>query len=61
MLKPGKWFGLNVVNVPKMLEMAKIEFGEVIEEVKLKTVRSHLTKDRGVEKFESIYMFRNPK
>ncbi len=61
MLKPNKWFGLNVKNFPKMLNMAIDTFGNVIEEVKLKTIRSHLNKTAGIEKFESIYMFRNIK
>ena len=61
MLKPGKWFGLNVKNYPRMLEMAIEVFGEVVEEVKLKTTRNHLTKNAGAEKFESVYMFRNNK
>jgi len=61
MLKPGKWFGLNIKNYPKMLEMAKEEFGEVVEEVYLRTVRSHLNKTAGIEKMESIYMFKNNK
>lgn len=61
MLKPGKWFGLNVKNYPKMLDMAKDVFGEVKEEVFLKTVRSHLNKTAGTLKYESVYMFINDK
>ena len=61
MLKPGKYFGLNIKNFPKMLEMAKEVFGEVVEEVKLRTVRSHLNKSAGVEKYEPIYIFKNSK
>jgi hypothetical protein len=61
MLKPNKWFGLNVKNYPKMLEMAEEIFGKVIEQVSLKTIRSHLNKTAGTEKFEYIYMFRNIK
>jgi hypothetical protein len=60
-LKPNKWFGLNVKNYPKMLEMAIDRFGEIKEEVKLKTIRSHLNKSAGTEKYELIYMFRNLK
>ena len=61
MLKPNKWFGLNIYNVPKMLEMAKVYFGEQIEEIKLKTRRNHLTKAAGDIKFESVFMFKNIK
>ncbi len=63
MLKPDKWFGLNVINYPKMLDMAKEAFGEHVEVVQLKTVRSHLNKAQGQEavKFEPIWMFKNVK
>jgi len=61
MLKPGKWFGLNVTNYPKMVDIAKEYFGEHDHEVKLRTVRSHLTKNAGVTKVEPIYMFKNIK
>jgi hypothetical protein len=61
MLKPNKWFGLNVKNYPKMLEMTQEVFGEVVERVGLKTIRSHLNKSAGIEKTEYIYMFRNNK
>ena len=58
MLKSGKYFGLNVKNYPKMVEMAEKVFGPVVEEVYLRTVRSHLTKTAGVTKNESIYLFK---
>jgi hypothetical protein len=61
MLKPGKWFGLNIINYPQMLSMAQEVFGNVIETVNLRTVRNHLTKTAGIEKFEPIYLFRNNK
>jgi len=61
MLKPGKWFGLNVKNFPKMVEMAKQEFGPIIEEINLRTIRSHLNKTAGIAKMEQIYMFKNNK
>jgi hypothetical protein len=57
MLKPGKWFGLNVKN-DKMLEMAQNVFGKVVEKVKLKTVKSHFSKGNKT-KYEYIYMFIN--
>lgn len=64
MLKPGKMFALNVTNQPKMVEMAKKMFC-LDSEVKLRTVRSHLSgksKDNGtVEKYEPVYIFRNIK
>lgn len=58
MLKPGKYFGLNVKNYPKMVEMAEQVFGPVVEEVYLRTVRSHLNKGAGITKNESVYLFR---
>lgn len=58
MLKPGKIFGLNVINYPKMVEMAKEIFGEPMEEIKLRTVRSHLNKSAGTTKYEPIYIFK---
>jgi hypothetical protein len=61
MLKPNKWFGLNVKNYPKMLEMAIDLFGQPIETVNLRTIRSHLGKEAGVEKSEYVYMFNNIK
>jgi hypothetical protein len=61
MLKPGKYFGLNVKNYPKMVDMAKYYFGDIIEEIKLKTVRSHLNKMAGTIKYEPIYIFKNIK
>lgn len=61
MLKPGKYFGLNVKNYPKMVEMAQDIFGDVVEEVNLRTVRSHLNKNAGVTKNESVYIFKNNK
>jgi hypothetical protein len=44
-----------------MVDMAIEEFGKPIEVIKLKTVRSHLNKTAGVEKYEPVYMFRNVK
>jgi hypothetical protein len=68
MLKSGKVFGLNILEkYSKMVDMAKEQFGEPFEIIKLRTVRSHLTKHRGseggmaAEKFEPIYIFRNNK
>ena len=61
MLKPGKIFGLNVKDQPIMVEMAKERFN-LIDEVKLKTVRSHLNKKNiGAVKYEPIYIFMNDK
>lgn len=60
MLKPNKWFGINIdVNHLKMVEIAKEYFGEVIEEVKLKSLRYHFAGEK--VKYESIYMFKNIK
>jgi len=59
MLKPGKWFGLNVANNERMVMMANEHFGPPVETVRLRTVRSHLTKSAGIVKFEPIYMYIN--
>lgn len=62
MLKPNCWFGLNIKDSPKMLTMAKQYFGEIMEEVQLRTIRSHLNKKLiDATKYESIYMFKNEK
>ena len=61
MLKPSKWLGLNVKNYPRMLQMAIDRFGEPVESVTLRTVRSHLNKSAGTSKNEYIYMFKNNK
>jgi len=61
MLKPNKYFGLNVKNYPKMLEMAEEIFGKSFEQIALRTVRSHLNKSAGIEKNEYIYIFKNNK
>ncbi len=60
MLKPGKWFGVNTT-IPKMVDMARNVFGPEVENVSLRTVRSHLTKAAGTSKMEYIYMFKNNK
>jgi hypothetical protein len=61
MLKSGKWFGLNVKGVPRMLEMAKDIFGEPKEYVSLDTKRSHLRGNSELKKIECVYMFKNNK
>ena len=62
MLKPGKYFGLNITEKhEKMISMAKEYFGEPIEIIRLRTIRSHLSKTSGIEKFEPIFMFKNEK
>lgn len=61
MLKPGKWFGLNVKNYPRMFDMASEIFGEVKDIVYLRTGRSHLTKAAGNIKMEGVFMFKNDK
>lgn len=61
MLKPCKWFGLNIKNQPKMLEIAKHYFGDIQEQIVLKSRRSPLNIKAGDYKSESIYMFRNEK
>lgn len=61
-LKPNGWFGLNILdNMTEMLMGAKEIFGEPIITLKLRTVRSHLNKTAGINKFEPVFMFRNNK
>lgn len=56
-LKPNKWFGLNVKDVPLMVDMAKQFFGEPKEIIYLYTRRNHLNKSSNKYKLEPIYMF----
>jgi hypothetical protein len=67
-LKPDGYFGLVLTNQDQMLAMAKEQFGEIVEIVKLKTVRSHLNKSKLEDiikkdpvKYENAYIFRNVK
>lgn len=60
MLKPNKYFILNVANYPKMLQMAENVF-TLDHTVNLRTTRSHLTKSKGVIKLEPVYVFLNNK
>jgi transposase len=57
MLKPGKWFGLNVSGYPQMLDMAKECFGNIIEQIPLHIQKTHFTK-HNIPKYENVYMFR---
>lgn len=57
MLKDEKFFILNVKNRPQMVEMAKEKFG-LMDEIYLRTIRSHLNKKAGIEKKESMYVFK---
>jgi hypothetical protein len=61
MLKPDKWFGVNIANYPEMLNMAIDKFGPVIQIIKLRTIKSHLNCKYSKEKFEPIYFFKNTK
>lgn len=67
MLKPGKIFGLNILRkYDRMIDMAKARFGEPIEEIQLRTIKSHLGKNMstgiaGIQKHEPIFIFRNEK
>lgn len=61
MLKPGRWFGVNVKNYPEMVSMAEDIFGPCVEKIALRTVRSHLNKKAGTFKKEYVYMFKNNK
>ena len=60
MLKPNKIFILNVSNYPKMVDMANDMF-TYDHSIYLKTVRSHLTKSKGTEKLEPVYVYKNVK
>jgi len=61
MLKPNKVFCLNVKDQPIMVDIADSYF-ERTDEIKLRTVRSHLNKKNiSVEKYEPIYVYINSK
>jgi hypothetical protein len=59
-LKPNKWFGVNIHNCDRMLEITKEIFGEVVEEVSMEIPANVLKKDK-TKKIEKIYMFKNNK
>ena len=59
MLKPGKWFGVNIVNLPRMLDITKKYFGEIENRVEFSMPRSHFSKQGQGTKSEYIYMFKN--
>ena len=64
MLKKDKLFALNILaKYDKMVEMAKAEFGDIVDTFYLRTVRSHLNKTgkEDAQKFEPVYVFRNRK
>ncbi len=61
MLKPEKWFGVNIKNQPRMLDIAKEYFGDIREQVGLKMRRHPLNIKAGETKLEYVYMFRNMK
>lgn len=63
MLKSGKYLALNISNVPRMLDIAKEYFGEVVEENRFSMPRIHLNRksDNDKIKSENIYVFRNSK
>ena len=67
MLKPGKVFGLNVMSrYDRMIEMAREQFGNPVEEIRLRTIRSHLGKNLskgidGIQKYEPVFIFKNNK
>jgi hypothetical protein len=66
MLKPNRWFGLNLTeDCVKMISMAKEVFGEPAEIFKLRLVKSHLSgKSKDKEnsiKHEPVFMFKNIK
>jgi hypothetical protein len=66
MLKPNKFFGLNIFDKdPKMINITKEYFGNHVEVFKLKTVKSHLShksKEAGNSiKFENIFIYNNIK
>lgn len=66
MLKPNKWFGLNLTeDCVKMIDMAKEIFGEPVEIFKLRLVKSHLSgksKEKANSiKYEPVLMFKNIK
>ena len=67
MLKPGKYFGLNILRkYHRMIDTAIEKFGQPVEEVQLRTIKSHLGKNmnrgiEGIQKYEPIFIFKNEK
>lgn len=65
-LKPGKFFGLNLTeDMVRMIEMAKKIFGDPVEVLKLRTVKSHLNKYKDdksdAQKYEPVFIYFNDK
>lgn len=61
MLKSGKYFGFNISNkYDRMLDIAKVEFGDIVDIFYLRTVRSHLNKSgkEDAQKYEPVYIFK---
>lgn len=62
MLKPGKWFGVNVSEKYfRMVEIAQEYFGEIKDTVALKSYRPMFRNKNHQYKYENIYMFVNNK
>ena len=64
MLKADKLFALNILEkYSRMIDMAKNEFGDVVDIFYLRTVRSHLNKTGKLDsqKYEPVYIFKNNK
>jgi hypothetical protein len=63
MLKPGKFFGVNISNLPKMLDITKEYFGDIEDIVKFNMAKNHMHRrsPEDVSKYECIYIFRNNK
>lgn len=60
MLKPNKWFGLNILkNYEKMINIAKEYFGDILCEEILTSKRDHMEGD--AIKHDFIFMFKNKK
>ena len=61
MLKEGKYFGLNITDkYPKMVDIAKEKFGEVVDIFNIRLTKSHLNKKNALDatKYEPIYVFK---
>ncbi len=59
MLKENGYFGVNIKNQPKMLEMTVETFGEIYEKIEMISSKNHLVKNKKHSSNEFIYIFKN--
>lgn len=59
MLKENGYFGVNIKNQPKMLEITVEIFGEIYEKIEMISSKNHLVKNKNHSSNEFIYIFKS--